>query len=508
MAEAARAGLAAVAVTDHDVTFGAAEAVAHGDELGVEVVPGVEVSAEWKPGQMHIVGLWIDPGDPELTEWLDAILGGRNARNTRIVARLRELGVDIELAEVEAVAGDGAVGRPHIAQVLVAKGAVGSRQEAFDRYLAKGAPAYFDRLRATPEEAIAHLHAAGGLAVLAHPHYCGARDAGQLSEWVGTLADAGLDGIEVRYSTFTAADRRVAEQLARRYDLLPSGGSDFHGAAKPDIALGSGRGDLEVPAAWLESLRAARTAAPPPPPDPMVPADNLTWHAGAVTAADRERLLGQRGCVVWLTGLSGSGKSTLARAVEERLVAGGRLAYVLDGDNLRHGLNADLAFSPADRSREHPPRRAGGGAARRRRSGGPDRSSSRPTAPTARWPAGGAASGRFFEVFVDAPVAVCEERDPKGLYASARSGEIAEFTGVSAPYEPPERPDLVVATAGSDRRRRRRRHRRAARAPRHARRAPRPGRRRRDRRLMSHLEQLEAESIHILREVAADSSGR
>jgi predicted metal-dependent phosphoesterase TrpH len=255
--KAARAGLAAVAVTDHDVTFGAAEAVSAGAELGVEVIPGVEVSAEWPPGQMHVLGLWIDPADAAFNRWLAAILGGRNERNRRIVGRLRELGVDIDLAEVEAVAGEGAVGRPHIAQVLIAKGAAADHRQAFDRYLAKGSAAYFDRLRATPAEAVERIHAAGGLAVLAHPHYCGARDAAELGVWVGQLRDAGLDGIEVRYSTFSAAHRRTAEALARRFDLLPSGGSDFHGAAKPAIRLGVGRGDLVVPAEWVEGMKEA-----------------------------------------------------------------------------------------------------------------------------------------------------------------------------------------------------------------------------------------------------------
>jgi 3',5'-nucleoside bisphosphate phosphatase len=264
VAAAVGAGLSAVAVTDHDVTFGAAEAVAVAAATGapIEVVPGVEVSAEWPRGQMHLLGLFIDPEDRAFRGWLEEILGGRDARNARIVARLRELGVDVELAEVEAVAGEGAVGRPHIAQVLVAKRAAASLREAFDRFLGKGAAAYFDRLRATPVEAIARIHAAGGLAVLAHPHYCGAADEAELTAWVGELAEAGLDGVEVRYSTFTAADRQVAERLARRFDLLPSGGSDFHGANKPEVRLGRGRGDLAVPREYLERMKEALARRP------------------------------------------------------------------------------------------------------------------------------------------------------------------------------------------------------------------------------------------------------
>jgi adenylyl-sulfate kinase len=171
----------------------------------------------------------------------------------------------------------------------------------------------------------------------------------------------------------------------------------------------------------------------------------VTWHPGTRELADRERLLGQRGCVVWLTGLSGAGKSTVARAVEARLLDAGRLAYVLDGDNLRHGLNADLGFSPADRGENV--RRAAEVAALLADAGvvvlAALISPYRADRAGARRAAGARA---FLEVFVDAPLAVCEERDPKGLYARARRGEIADFTGVSAPYEPPESPDLVLAS--------------------------------------------------------------
>lgn len=168
-----------------------------------------------------------------------------------------------------------------------------------------------------------------------------------------------------------------------------------------------------------------------------------------MTAAERARLLGQRGCVVWLTGLSGSGKSTLASALEAALVAAGRAAYVLDGDNLRHGLNADLGFSPAERAENV--RRAGEVAALFADAGliaitsfispyRADRAAARAAAGTAR----------FLEVFVDAPLEVCERRDPKQLYRRARAGEIEEFTGVSAPYEPPLEPALTLDTARLD----------------------------------------------------------
>jgi hypothetical protein len=252
---AAAAELSAVAVTDHDITSGVAEALTEGREAGIEVVPGVEVSAEWKPGQMHIVGLFIDPADKGLIGWLGEILAGRNTRNARIVERLRELGIDITLDEVLAVAGEGAVGRPHFAQVLIEKGAVRTRQEAFDRFLAKGTPGYVDRVRATPEDAIARIHAAGGLAVLAHINYCGHRNDAELRAWVTQLKDAGLDGIETRYQTYTLEDETLADALADEFDLAPSGGSDFHGADMPGVELGTGRGNLRVPYQFLNALR-------------------------------------------------------------------------------------------------------------------------------------------------------------------------------------------------------------------------------------------------------------
>ncbi|MCB9663498.1 MAG: adenylyl-sulfate kinase [Alphaproteobacteria bacterium] len=177
--------------------------------------------------------------------------------------------------------------------------------------------------------------------------------------------------------------------------------------------------------------------------------DNITWHAANLPHEERESLLGQKGCVVWFTGLSGSGKSTVARRVEELLLRAGKHAYVLDGDNLRsqHGLTSDLGFSPADRNENI--RRAGCVAQLFADAGcivltafispyQADRDKARGLLP----------DGRFLEVHVATDLAVCEERDPKGLYKKARAGVIPEFTGVSAPYEAPEAPELVLDTAG------------------------------------------------------------
>ena len=175
---------------------------------------------------------------------------------------------------------------------------------------------------------------------------------------------------------------------------------------------------------------------------------NLHWHEGQVTRADRERAQGHRGATVWLTGLSASGKSTLARALEAELFRRGATVYVLDGDNIRHGLNRDLGFSPEDRAENI--RRIGEVARLLTEHGAlvvtafispyrADRDGVRALL----------AAGDFVEVFVDADLATCEARDPKGLYARARRGEIPEFTGITAPYEAPENPELVVRTSGA-----------------------------------------------------------
>jgi adenylylsulfate kinase len=176
-------------------------------------------------------------------------------------------------------------------------------------------------------------------------------------------------------------------------------------------------------------------------------ATNIVWHQGAITREDRQQLNGHRGCTVWLTGLSGSGKSTIAVELEKRLLERGVRTYILDGDNVRHGLNKNLGFSPEDRTENI--RRIGEVAKLFSDAGlvaltafiSPYRAD-RDQVRAIMQP------GDFIEVFVDCPVEVCEQRDVKGLYKKARSGEIKEFTGISAPYEAPSKPEMVIETSG------------------------------------------------------------
>jgi len=172
---------------------------------------------------------------------------------------------------------------------------------------------------------------------------------------------------------------------------------------------------------------------------------NINWQKSKVTAEQREGLVGQKGCVIWLTGLSGSGKSTIAALLEEHFIRSGHLAFVLDGDNIRHGLNGDLSFSPEDRSENI--RRVGQVAALFCQSGVITIVSF--ISPYAAGRDAGrkaAGAGRFIEVYLDTPLDVCEKRDAKGLYKKARAGEIPDFTGIDAPYQVPEKPELTIET--------------------------------------------------------------
>ncbi len=253
--EAVDVGLAAIAVTDHDGVDGNAEAFAEGAQQGLEVIPGVEMSCDFTPTNVHVVGLFIDPTNDGLAEALADVREYRKRRNPKILAKLAELGIPLELEEVAAKAGGKTVGRPHIAEVMVEKGYVADFQEAFEKYLAHHKPAYVGRRRIAAEEGIALIHGSGGLAFLAHPGVY-ALPPRILESMVFKLARAGLDGVEVYYADHLPTDTAFLRRIAVEYDLLASGGTDFHGAAKPGVEIGIGRGDLKIPYELVARMKA------------------------------------------------------------------------------------------------------------------------------------------------------------------------------------------------------------------------------------------------------------
>ena len=257
-------GLAALAVTDHDTIGGLAEADAAAQRLGLDFLPGVELSVEDKDGRFHLLGYGFDPNFPELADKLLDLRRSRAARNTQMADKMAALGLPVTMDDVRDAAKKHAedgeesevIARPHFAQALIAKGIVGSVQEAFDTYLASGKPLYQAKEALTPAEAIALLHRAGGVAVMAHPGLVPlARPA--LAARVKSLAgDAGMDGIEAFYSQHSPTDTRFFLDLARTHNLLVTGGSDFHGTPKPHVPLGI---VFEGRPAPLELLAALRT---------------------------------------------------------------------------------------------------------------------------------------------------------------------------------------------------------------------------------------------------------
>ena len=257
---ARQVGLRALAVTDHDTTAALPEAEAAGRALGVEVITGMEVTARFPSRAMHLLAYGFDRSDPALGLLLQKIVSGRNLRNPRILARLEELGVPVTMEEVRAEARGTILGRPHIALALVRRGHVADTKAAFARFLRDGGPAFVAPETVEPREAIAAVRAAGGVVVLAHPKQLRLETPAAYEALFHELAEAGLSGVEVQHPNHSAEDRAVFARLADALGLVASGGSDFHGDAKPDVKLGSGKGDVAVFYDTWEALR-SRCAA-------------------------------------------------------------------------------------------------------------------------------------------------------------------------------------------------------------------------------------------------------
>lgn len=251
-------------MTDHDTLAGYDLAEPIAKDKGLEIVCGIELSTRLeepgsttRPPSVHLLGYFVKtPPTGSFREWLINWQDSRRERNRKLIKRLNDLGVDIRLEEVQKI-GRNLTGRPHFAKVLIAKGYVSNTQEAFDKYLAETAAAGVEREECSLFEGIEMVTEAGGLAVLAHPYRMTfARDDAKMSELLKSLMDRGLRGIEVYYSEHTPEDREFFLMLANRYNLIATGGSDYHGTNKPGICLGTGRNNnLAVPYSVLDNLR-------------------------------------------------------------------------------------------------------------------------------------------------------------------------------------------------------------------------------------------------------------
>ena len=250
--------LGAIAITDHDTLAGAKAALEISPRPLLAILPGVEISADSPPffrcaGSFHILGYDFRIDDPPLKRTLGVLQGARKNRNPRIIERLQDMGLEITLEEVIDCAGEAQIGRPHIAQLLLKKGFVHSIDEAFDRYIGTRGPAYVDKFRISCEEAIALIRGAGGIPVLAHPGLLRPEMDVPFDRMIPMLKEMGIAGIEVYYPEHSASQTERYGNIARRHDLMITGGTDFHGTITPDIPLGGGDG-FHVPFWVYEQL--------------------------------------------------------------------------------------------------------------------------------------------------------------------------------------------------------------------------------------------------------------
>jgi len=257
-------GLEALAITDHDTFAGYELAVPIAQNRNLDLVRGIELStkAATKGSRharsVHVLAYFLNgPPAPAFLSWIEALLASRRERNRRLVQKLNETGVRITLEEVEAM-GRRLTGRPHFARLLVKKGYCVTLEEAFRRYLGEEAPSFVERDSPDIEEAISIVAEGGGMSVIAHPVRLGIRDAAREEEFVARLAAAGMRGIEVWHSDQSPADSERYLRYAEKFDLIPTGGTDFHGGNKPGLLLGTGRdGTMNIPRTVLDHMRAA-----------------------------------------------------------------------------------------------------------------------------------------------------------------------------------------------------------------------------------------------------------
>jgi hypothetical protein len=255
VAKAAELGLKVISLTDHDSIAGIVPALKAAEAFpGLTFIPGVEISTDLADGEAHILGYFIDYTDPSLEKALEKFRDSRFGRGQRMVEKLAALGIDIDWARVQEIAGDGAIGRPHIAQAMLEKGYVSTFGEAFDKYIGRDGPAYVEREKMMPEEAVALIARSKGLPVLAHPF-----TVPDLEAMVKQLKPAGLVGIEAYYKDNAPENTAATLELAAKYGLLATGGTDYHGIGdSKDVMIGG----VEVPLEAAEQLMALAKRLP------------------------------------------------------------------------------------------------------------------------------------------------------------------------------------------------------------------------------------------------------
>lgn len=252
-------GLSAFALTDHDTIDGIPEVMEAAASTGLEVIPGIELSTENEGKDIHIVGLYIDIENPDFLSYLTHFQDSRHLRNKKLCRMLSEaLSIDLTFEKLQAAYPGAVITRSHYAQYLTDTGVVKSAHEAFERYIGDHAPYFIPREKVTPQQGIDLIRRAGGIPVLAHPilYHLSTR---RLSELTCSLKEAGLAGIEAVYTSYSPSEESQIKDLARKYDLLLSGGSDFHGTNKTNTDLATGRGNLFVPYTFLEEMKAYLT---------------------------------------------------------------------------------------------------------------------------------------------------------------------------------------------------------------------------------------------------------
>ena len=261
LAMAVKLDLKAIAITDHDTLSGSAAALANGIPRSLAFLTGIEISAAPPPGypsgsSVHVLGYGLDLLDAPLNRLLTVLKTSRENRNPQIIERLNTMGMDVTMEELSHVVGDATAGRPHIAQLMIAKGLADSINDAFDRFLGKNKPAYVEKHRVPLKDAIETIKNAGGVSVLAHPYLNDLADLDAFEAFLLTLIDMGLEGIEAVYPEHPEAATAHYCQLALKHNLLITGGTDFHGAITPGIQMGYGDGSFHVPYSLYENLMA------------------------------------------------------------------------------------------------------------------------------------------------------------------------------------------------------------------------------------------------------------